>query len=393
MALLADRVKETTTTTGTGSVNLGGGVAGFRAFSAAFSTGNVVYYCIEGQGTGEWEVGSGALTTGSPWTLARTTIIASSNSGGAVNFSVGTKNVFCTAPASVYVGAGEIHQYAGMTAPTGWAVCNGATLNEVDYPELFAVIGHMYGTAGAGTFNLPNLAARKTQGTMVAPIQPGDIFTAHLPGDVDASYVAIAGDGVSEVAAGLCAAIVASVGYSGQAFTASVVADVITLTATTAGTGFFVSLSTATAPVYATTTANVPAVAQVDALTITGAVNAGDIFTAHLPGVDASYTAISGNGAVQVAAGLWAAITASAGYATQPFTAAVGADVITITATTPGVGFAVTTSATNGGADNTQSATIEQVVTNVPPVAQINTITIDSLRYAPWPAIVSIIRL
>lgn len=95
MPKLADRVKETTTTTGTGAISLGGAAVGYRAFSAAFATGDTVYYCIEGGA--EWEVGIGTLTSGSPWTLARTTILASSNAGAAVNFSAGGKNVFCTA--------------------------------------------------------------------------------------------------------------------------------------------------------------------------------------------------------------------------------------------------------------------------------------------------------
>ncbi len=91
----ADRVKETTATTGTGAISMGGAAAGYRAFSAAFSTADTVYYCIEGGA--EWEVGIGTLTTGSPWTMARTTVLASSNAGALVSFGAGTKSVFCTA--------------------------------------------------------------------------------------------------------------------------------------------------------------------------------------------------------------------------------------------------------------------------------------------------------
>lgn len=98
MASMADRVRETTTTTGTGTVSLGGAATGFRAFSAAFASATVVYYCIT-DGTA-WEVGSGAVTTGSPWTLARTTVLASSNAGSLVSFSAGTKDVFCDFPAA-----------------------------------------------------------------------------------------------------------------------------------------------------------------------------------------------------------------------------------------------------------------------------------------------------
>lgn len=100
MALvLKDRVKETTTTTGTGTVSLGGAVTGFQAFTAIGDT-NTTYYCIAGQGTSEWEVGIGTVGTG---TLARTTVLASSNSNSLVNFSAGTKDVFVTYPASYSV--------------------------------------------------------------------------------------------------------------------------------------------------------------------------------------------------------------------------------------------------------------------------------------------------
>ena len=98
MALvIADRVKETTTTTGTGTVTLGGAVTGYQSF-AAIGNGNVTYYTIAGQGTSEWEVGIGTYTS-SGTTLTRTTVLASSNSGSLVSFSAGTKDVFVTYPA------------------------------------------------------------------------------------------------------------------------------------------------------------------------------------------------------------------------------------------------------------------------------------------------------
>jgi hypothetical protein len=103
MALvLADRVKETTTTTGTGIVTLAGASSGFQSF-AAVGNGNQTYYTIAGQGTAEWEVGIGTYTS-SGTTLSRTTVLASSNSGSLVTFSAGTKDVFVTYPAgkSVY---------------------------------------------------------------------------------------------------------------------------------------------------------------------------------------------------------------------------------------------------------------------------------------------------
>ncbi len=98
MALvLNDRVKETTTTTGTGTVTLAGAVQGFETFAAGIGNNNTTYYCI--QLNAEFEVGLGTLSSDSS-TLARTTIISSSNSDSAVDFSAGAKFVFCTMPAS-----------------------------------------------------------------------------------------------------------------------------------------------------------------------------------------------------------------------------------------------------------------------------------------------------
>tara|TARA_B100000214_G_scaffold119205_2_gene84226 strand:- start:1811 stop:3106 length:1296 start_codon:yes stop_codon:yes gene_type:complete len=100
MALvLNDRVKETTTTTGTGTLTLGGAVTGFETFAAGIGNSNTTYYAVILPGSAEFEVGLGTLSSDSS-TIARTTIISSSNSDSAVNFSAGTKNIFCTIPAS-----------------------------------------------------------------------------------------------------------------------------------------------------------------------------------------------------------------------------------------------------------------------------------------------------
>ena len=98
--ILSDRVKETTTTTGTSTVNLAGAETGFESFVAGIGNSNTTYYAIVHQTADEFEVGIGTVTDASPDTLSRTTIISSSNSDSAVNFSAGTKDVFCTLPAS-----------------------------------------------------------------------------------------------------------------------------------------------------------------------------------------------------------------------------------------------------------------------------------------------------
>lgn len=92
-----DRVRETSTIVGTGTATLLGAVTGYQSF-AAVGNANTTYYCIANAGTAEWEVGIGTYTA-SGTTLSRTTILASSNSGSAVSFTAGTKDVFVTYPA------------------------------------------------------------------------------------------------------------------------------------------------------------------------------------------------------------------------------------------------------------------------------------------------------
>ena len=100
MALvLNDRVKETTTTTGTGALTLGGAVTGFETFGTGVGNSNTTYYAVTLGGSAEFEVGLGTLNSDST-TITRTTVISSSNSDSAVNFSAGTKTIFCTIPAS-----------------------------------------------------------------------------------------------------------------------------------------------------------------------------------------------------------------------------------------------------------------------------------------------------
>lgn len=97
--VVKDRVKETTTTTGTGTVTLLGAATGFQSFSV-IGNANTTYYTIAGQTGSEWEVGIGTYTS-SGTTLSRDTVFASSNSGNKVNFSAGTKDVFVSYPASM----------------------------------------------------------------------------------------------------------------------------------------------------------------------------------------------------------------------------------------------------------------------------------------------------
>lgn len=131
MALvLADRVKESTTTTGTGTVTLGGAATGFQSF-AAIGNGNTTYYCITAQVGTEWEVGIGTYTS-SGTTLSRNTVLSSSNAGALVNFSAGAKDVFVTQPSerTVYVGAADQTIYGANNAQgNGGLLVNATTIN------------------------------------------------------------------------------------------------------------------------------------------------------------------------------------------------------------------------------------------------------------------------
>ena len=123
MALvLADRVKETTTTTGTGTVTLLGAATGFQSF-AVVGDANTTFYTIASQTGNEWEVGDGTYaTTGT--TLARTTVLSNSSATqpSALNFSAGTKDVFVTYPAGYAVAATNIGSSGQLLTSNGTGV-------------------------------------------------------------------------------------------------------------------------------------------------------------------------------------------------------------------------------------------------------------------------------
>ena len=150
MALvISDRIKETSTTTGTGTLTLGGAVTGFETFTANLSNSDTTYYCCTDNT--DFEVGLGTFTS-SGTTLARTTILASSNSNNAVNWSSGTRTVFCTLPATkaVILDASGNVSLGGNLNVTGnvdvdgtleadVVTVNGATLNSVIADESTAL--------------------------------------------------------------------------------------------------------------------------------------------------------------------------------------------------------------------------------------------------------------
>ena len=137
MALaIADRVRETTTTTGTGTISLLGAVTNFETFTANLSNADTTYYAIVDNTNNAFEVGLGTFTS-SGTTLARTTIIASSNSNSVVSLGVGTKDVFITLPATKVVykdASGNVSVGSGSFTANGGLVADNITIDgtEID---------------------------------------------------------------------------------------------------------------------------------------------------------------------------------------------------------------------------------------------------------------------
>jgi hypothetical protein len=157
--ILKDRVQETSTTTGTGTLTLAGAVTQFQTFSSAIGNGNTTYYAIYNAGGSLWEVGIGTVGAG---TLSRDTVYASSNAGAAVSFT-GTLYVFCDYPAtkSVYqdaIGTTTVGQLATSSFSSTTPVLsfnasnsNYAAGGTVAGSYLQTVLQNKSGTAGAST--------------------------------------------------------------------------------------------------------------------------------------------------------------------------------------------------------------------------------------------------
>ena len=182
MALvLADRIRETTTTAGTGTITLAGAVTGYRSF-ATIGNGNTTYYTIAGQNTSEWEVGIGTYTSAGT-TLSRTTVLASSNAGSLVTFSAGTKDVFVTYPAgkSIYQDANGGVSIAAPTSGNALSVTSVAgsypllttSASTSSFNASFATsTGGTFGYIGCGT----SLAAGAADADMGLYSASGKIF-------------------------------------------------------------------------------------------------------------------------------------------------------------------------------------------------------------------------
>ena len=166
MALVyADRVQETSTTTGTGTYNLAGAVTGFQGFVAGIGNANTCFYTAT-DGI-DWEVGLGTVTDAGTDTLARTSILASSNAGAAVNWAAGTRSIFVTIPAiQASEPIGTIKAIGHSTVPYGFLACDGSAVSRTTYVNLFGFLSTTWGVGdGSTTFNVPDLRGRVLVGS------------------------------------------------------------------------------------------------------------------------------------------------------------------------------------------------------------------------------------
>jgi hypothetical protein len=172
--VLADRVKETTAVTGTGSAILLGAATGYQSF-AAIGNGNTTYYTIAAQSGSEWEVGIGTYSTTGP-TLARTTVLA--NSSGtqptALTFSSGTKDVWCDYPAGKAVDQNGtvLYAYTSYTGNATVAAGAGVLANTtsgaftITLPASPATGNQVLIVDSAGTFGTNNLTVGRNGSTI-----------------------------------------------------------------------------------------------------------------------------------------------------------------------------------------------------------------------------------
>lgn len=121
--VINDRVKETSTSVGTGTIQLLGASQGFETFVAGIGNGIETYYCITNIALTEFEIGIGTVTDATPDTLSRDIVLSSTNSDNKVNFQGGTKDVFCTVPAKKAM--------SPVMQATGYVVTHASTLDQV----------------------------------------------------------------------------------------------------------------------------------------------------------------------------------------------------------------------------------------------------------------------
>lgn len=175
MALkLADRVQETTSTSGTGTLNLAGAVTGYQSFVTGIGSGNQTYYCIYDNTAGVWEVGTGTVTAGTPNTLSRTTIY--SNSSGTtlpISLAGNPSSVFCVYTASKTVNL-DINNNANILTYVPNTATTTGTLNVGDGTYNFSQSGQIATFAAAdNVVNGINVQNTSSSNTAYSSVQVG----------------------------------------------------------------------------------------------------------------------------------------------------------------------------------------------------------------------------
>jgi hypothetical protein len=314
--ILADRVQETTTVTGTGTATLLGAVTGYQSF-AVIGNGNTTYYCIAGQTSSEWEVGIGTYTS-SGTTLARTTVLASSNSGSLVSFSAGTKNVFVTYPSEKSVnqdGSGNvILTLSPLTSSNTSALQVGATLSFSDTGIISDFVATLNGYTQVVTQNKSNGAAASAE--FIAYNDAGTASTNYATVGINSSgYTgtgAINAAGYSYFLSGSTDLVLGTVGANNIHFvTNSQATDAVTINTsnavafngsygttgqvlTSAGSGAPPTWSAASGSAYTRT--SFTATAGQTAFTVTYAVGYLQVYVNGVLLATSDYTATSGTG-------------------------------------------------------------------------------------------------
>lgn len=183
-----DRVQEIFTTTGTGTISLGGAVTGYQPFSGVMSDGNTCYYCAT-DGT-NWEVGLGTFALAGD-TLARTSILASSNGGAAVNWSAGTKNIWLNFPAAAIPGPAPIASTSvpGLVMPDGTIL----TIN----PSTGALTAAQASASQFGVCKVDNSTITASGGVLTATASPA-VVSAGAVGTF-ATAIDISANGIGQL--------------------------------------------------------------------------------------------------------------------------------------------------------------------------------------------------